>query len=81
MYLCVDRIEGNTVVLLNDEEKVFSMDRSAYIALVGREPAESDVLAAEVAEGSIRTASYDEAETNARKATARARLSRLFGKK
>ena len=81
MYLCVDRIEGNTVVLLDDEEKLYHMDVPAYVALVGKEPAESDVLTAEVAEGSISAAAYDEAETQTRKAAARARLNRLFGKK
>ena len=81
MYLCVDRIEGNTVVLLDDEEKLYHMDVPAYVALVGRKPAESDVLTADVVEGSIRSAAYDEAETQTRKAAARARLSRLFGKK
>ena len=81
MWLCIDRIEGNTVVLLDEKEKVYRLAVDAYIALVAREPAESDMLAAEVEEGSIRSAVYDEAETLARKAAARERLNRLFGKK
>lgn len=81
MWLSVDRIEGNTVVLLDEKEKVYRLAVDAYIALVAREPAESDMLAAEVEEGSIRSAVYDEAETLARKAAARERLNRLFGKK
>lgn len=81
MWLCVDRIEGNTVVLMDDEEKIYHLDRPAYRVLVGREPAESDVLTAEVAEGRICSASYDEEETQTRKAAAKARLNRLFGKK
>ena len=81
MWLSVDRIEGNTVVLLEEKEKVYRLAVDAYIALVAREPAESDMLAAEVEEGSIRSAVYDEAETLARKAAARERLNRLFGKK
>ena len=81
MWLSVDRIEGNTVVLLDEKEKVYRLAVDAYIALVAREPAESDMLAAEVEEGSIHSAVYDEAETLARKATARERLNRLFGKK
>ena len=81
MWLCVDRIEGNTVVLLDDEENTYRLDRAAYAALVGRDPAESEVLSARVGEGSILTASYDGAETASRKAAARARLNRLFGKK
>lgn len=81
MWLSVDRIEGNIVVLLDEKEKVYRLAVDAYIALVAREPAESDMLAAEVEEGSIRSAVYDEAETLARKAAARERLNRLFGKK
>ena len=81
MWLSVDRIEGNTVVLLDEKEKVYRLAVDAYIALVAQEPAESDMLAAEVEEGSIRSAVYDEAETLARKAAARERLNRLFGKK
>ena len=81
MWLSVDRIEGNTVVLLDEKEKVYRLAVDAYIALVAREPAESDMLAAEVEEGSIRSAVYDEAETLARKTAARERLNRLFGKK
>ena len=81
VWLSVDRIEGNTVVLLDEKEKVYRLAVDAYIALVAREPAESDMLAAEVEEGSIRSAVYDEAETLARKAAARERLNRLFGKK
>ena len=81
MWLSVDRIEGNTVVLLDEKEKVYRLAVESYVALVGREPAESDMLAAEVEEGSIRSAVYDEAETLVRKAAARERLNRLFGKK
>lgn len=81
MWLCIDRIEGNTVVLLDDQEKVYCLAADAYIALVGRKPAEGDVLTAETEGGSIRSAAYDEGETLARKAAARARLNRLFGKK
>ena len=81
MWLCVDRIEGNTAVLLDDGERVYHLTVAAYIALVGRAPAESDVISAEVREGSILSASYDESETATRRAASRARLNRLFGKK
>ena len=81
MWLCVDRIEGNTVVLLDEKEGIYRMDRAAYVAMVGREPAESDILSAETEGGIIRSAAYDEAETAARKERARARLNRLFGRK
>lgn len=81
MWLCIDRIEENTVVLLDDQEKIYCLAADAYIALVGREPAEGDMLTAEVEEGSICFATYDEAETLARKAAARERLNRLFRRK
>jgi hypothetical protein len=80
MWLCIDRIEGDTVILLDDGEGVYRISVDAYTALTGRAPAESDVLRAEAEGGRILTAVYDEAETSARKATARARLDRLFGR-
>ena len=81
VWLCVDRIEGNTVVLLDDEEKIYRLDSASYETLVGRTPAESDVLSAEVNDGRILAASYDGEETQRRKDSARERLHRLFGKK
>ena len=81
MWLCVDRIEGNTVVLLDEKEEIYRMDRAAYVTMVGRAPAESDILSAEAEEGSIRMAVYDPEETASRKAAAKARLNRLFGRK
>ena len=81
VWLCVDRIEGNTVVLMDDEEKIYRLDSASYETLVGRTPAESDVLSAEVNDGRILAAAYDGEETERRKAAARARLHRLFGKK
>ncbi len=81
MWLCVDRIENHTVILLDDEENIYPLSRADYMALVGLTPAESAILAAEVQDGRIVAATYDEAETAARKAAARARLDRLFGRK
>ena len=81
MWLCVDRVEGNTVVLLDDGERVYSLHRAAYTAMVGKDPAESDILAAEVEGDRILSAAYDESETRTRKETARKRLNRLFGRK
>ena len=81
MWLCVDRIEANTVVLLDDEEAVYRLSTANYTRLTGKAPAESDILSATVEENQITAAAYDEAETTARKAAARARLDRLFGKK
>ncbi len=81
MWLCVDRIEENTVVLLDDGERVYRITCADYTALVGRAPAESDILSAEVEGDRILSAVYDEAQTNTRKEAARARLNRLFGRK
>ena len=81
MWLCVDRTEGDTVVLMDDQEKIYRLERAAYVAMVGRDPAESDILTAEVREGRVFAAAYDPEETASRKAAARARLNRLFGKK
>lgn len=79
MWLCVDRREGRIVVLSDDREGLYRLPLDRYLALTGREPEEADVLAAEVVEGEIRSATYDEAETVARRLAARRRLSRLFG--
>ena len=80
MWLCVDRIEADTVILLDDGETSYALSRAAYTALVGREPAESDILAAEVEGMRILTAAYDGVETAARREAARKRLNRLFGR-
>ena len=81
MWLCVDRIEGNTVVLLDNGEQVYRLSAADYETLVGRPPAESDVLSVEMDDGRILTAAYDGVETERRKTSARERLNRLFGKK
>ncbi len=80
MWLCVDRIEKDTVILLDDRDTVYSITCNDYVALVGLPPAESAILAAEVKEGRILAASYDAAETSARKDAMRAKLNRLFGR-
>ena len=81
MWLCVDRIEGNTVVLTDDDERIYRLDRAVYVGLTDRDPVESDVLNAQAEGEKILSAAYDEAQTNARKEAARARLNRLFGRK
>ena len=81
VWLCIDRIEGDLVVLLDDREKVYHLSSAAYAAMVGQAPTESDVLKATVEDGKIIAAAIDEAETASRKASARARLNRLFGRK
>ena len=80
MWLCVDRIEGDTVVLTDEGEKLYRLKAADYIALTGKTPAESDVLTAETEGERILSAAYDGAETAARKEAARKRLKRLFGK-
>ena len=80
MWLCVDRIEGDTVVLTDEGERLYRMARADYTALTGREPAESDMLSAEVEGDRILSAAYDEAETAARRESARKRLNCLFGR-
>ena len=80
MWLCVDRIEGDTVVLTDEGEKLYRLKVADYIALTGKTPAESDVLTAETEGERILSAAYDGAETAARKEAARRRLKRLFGK-
>ena len=80
MWLCVDRIEGNTVVLLDDGERIYHLTAVAHRTLTGRDPAESDILNAEVEGDNILAAAYDETETVARKQAACARLNRLFGR-
>ena len=35
MWLCVDRIEGNTTILLDDEERSYHLTVADYTALVG----------------------------------------------
>lgn len=81
VWLCIDRIEGNTVVLLDDGEQVYHLNAAAYETLVGRDPREGDVISAETADSTILAAAYDGEETQRRKDSARERLHRLFGKK
>ena len=81
MWICVDRIEGDTVVLTDDREQVYRLPAADYTVLTGRSPRESDLLEA-VAEGNrILAARYSEEETLRRRELARARLNRLFGRK
>jgi hypothetical protein len=77
----VERIEGETVVLQDEQERVFTLTRGEYSTLTGREPSESDVLTAEIARGRILSAVYDGEGTVARREAARGRLHRLFGGK
>lgn len=78
MWLCIDRIVAGKVVLLDDEDGKYTLTVEDYMSLVGREPRESDVLAAEIADGHVVSATYDSKETDRRTAEARAMLDRLF---
>ncbi len=78
MWLCVDRIEGDTVILTDDDERVYRLSVAAYTAIVGRAPSESTMLCGEVQDGRIWTATVSDTETEARAAAARARLHRLI---
>ena len=80
MWLCVDRIEGDTVVLTDEHEQIYRLKVVEYAALTGKDPVESDVLTAETEGDRILSAAYDSEETAARKEAARKRLDRLFGK-
>ena len=80
MWLCVDRIEGDTVVLTDESEQLYRLKVVEYAALTGKDPVESDMLTAKVEGDRILSAAYDSGETAARKEAARKRLDRLFGK-
>lgn len=80
MWLCVDRVEGDTVILLDDRAAVYSLPRADYLLTVGLEPRESDVLSAVTDGTDVLSASFDESETRRRREAARKRLNRLFGR-
>ena len=79
MWLCVDRTEAGTVILISDEEQIYQLPTDEYVRLTGYSPAESTMLKAEIRDGRILSAVCDEEETRARQKAAAARLSRLFG--
>ena len=80
MYLAVDRIEKNTVLLQDDREAVYTLPVQDYEALVGRPPRESDILKATVRDGAVIAATPDDEERDRRLARAAERLRRLMGK-
>ena len=82
VWMSVDRIENETVILVDDEEKIHSLPADRYQALTNIPPRESDVLEVTLDdEGSILTAAYSESETLRRRSAAQKRLNRLFGRK
>ena len=80
MWLAVDRVEENTVVLMDDDEITYHLSTQAYQALTHRAPAPNDVLQASVKDGQILSAVCDDGETQRRLAAARARLERLINR-
>lgn len=80
MYLAVDRIEKDTVLLQDDCEAVYTLPVQDYEALVGRPPRESDILKATVRDGAVVAATPDDEERDSRLARAAERLRRLMGK-
>lgn len=88
MWFSLDRIEtceepGTAVVVLIDEnEKVFSLARALYESMTNTEPREGDMLDGSLAaDGSIGSLRFDEAETTRRREAARARMSRLLARR
>lgn len=80
MYLAVDRIEKDTVLLQDDCEAVYTLPVQDYEVLVGRPPRESDILKATVRDGAVIAATPDDEERDRRLARAAERLRRLMGK-
>jgi hypothetical protein len=80
MWVSVDRIEGQTVVLCGDDDKEYRLSVEVYSSLCGRSPRESDMLDATEVDGAITSLSYSEEETVKRTQAARARLRRLFNR-
>ncbi len=77
MWLCVDRIEGDLVVLVSDGRECYHLVVERYAALVGRLPQEADILSATIVDGEVLAASYDAVETQLRRAALEDRLQRL----
>ena len=81
MWLVVDRIEENIVVLMDDDEMTYHLSAEAYTALTGQAPIPHTVLDARVENRQILSATCDPAETQRRLTAARARLQRLINRK
>ena len=77
MWLVVDRIEENTVILQDEGEALYTLTVADYTALAGQPPVESLVLDAQVDGLRILTLTPSPEETERRLAAARDRLRRL----
>ena len=80
MWVSVDRIEHNTVILCGDDDKEYCLGAEAYVSLCGRSARESDMLEATIEDHTVTTLVYSEEETVRRTEAARARLRRLFNR-
>ena len=77
MWMSVDRIEGAFVILIDEQEQIYTLSVQNYLAMTGVNPKESQVLSCEVKDGNIQSAVYSPKETERRLAEAKARLERL----
>lgn len=80
MWLSVDRLEENIVILIDDDDTLYRVSVSDYKSLTGRSPRETHMLWCELENGSIRSARFDPEETERRLQAAQARLRRLINK-
>ena len=81
MWLTVDRIEENTVILQDRDEALYTLSVQDYTAMAGEPPVESLVLEAQVADGKILSLTPSREETERRLSAARERLHRLATRK
>lgn len=77
MWLVLDRIEADAVILQDENEALYTLTVQEYTALTGDAPVESLVLEAQVADGRIRTLIPSPEKTERRMSAARERLRRL----
>lgn len=80
MWLAVDRIERDTVVMIADDETVFHLDVNAYERLTGIPPQETHTVWCEIKDHEIISARIDPSETARRTKAAQDRLRRLLDK-
>ena len=80
MWMSVDRIEKDLVILIADDETLYHVKVADYETLVGRPPQETHVLWTETRDGNILSARYDPEETSRRLQAAKDRLQRLLRK-
>ena len=81
MWMSVDRIEKDLVILIADDETVYHVKVADYETLVGRPPQETHMLWTEIGDGNLLSACYDPEETARRLQAAKDRLQRLLRKK